>query len=284
MTWGRRGTIHSTMRPPDNHVHTRWSWDTQDSSTMRRACERAVALGLPAIAFTEHLDFTVWDPDDRATDEGLVERHASRHADIDAEGYFAELEEVRDRFPELRILSGVETGEPHLFEASVAAYLRDAPVDRVLGSLHSLSQDGRLYGVGHLLWRDAEGTMRRYLGELVDMIETSDVFQVLAHVDFPRRYWPGGVHKYVEKQFEEEYRGVFRALAQTGRALEVNTTSPLASVDQVRWFHEEGGEAVSFGSDAHSPAAVGQKFDLAVDVVEAAGFRPGRDRFDFWRR
>jgi histidinol-phosphatase (PHP family) len=284
MTWGRRGTIHSTMRPPDNHVHTRWSWDTQDSSTMRRACERAVALGLPAIAFTEHLDFTVWDPDDRATDEGLVERHASRHADIDAEGYFAELAEVRDRFPELRILSGVETGEPHLFEASVAAYLRDAPVDRVLGSLHSLSQDGRLYGVGHLLWRDADGTMRRYLGELVDMIETSDVFQVLAHVDFPRRYWPGGVHKYVEKSFEEEYRGVFRALAQTGRVLEVNTTSPLASVDQVRWFHEEGGEAVSFGSDAHQPGAVGQHFDLAVDVVEAAGFRPGRDRLDFWRR
>jgi histidinol-phosphatase (PHP family) len=272
------------MRPPDNHVHTRWSWDTQDSSTMRRACERAVELGLPAIAFTEHLDFTVWDPDDRATDEGLVERHASRHADIDVEGYFAELAEVRERFPELRILSGVETGEPHLFEASVTAYLRDAPVDRVLGSLHSLSQDGRLYGVGHLLWRDADGTMRRYLGELVDMIETSDVFQVLAHVDFPRRYWPDGRHRYTEKSFEEEYRAVFRALASTGRALEVNTTSPPASVDQVRWFHEEGGEAVSFGSDAHQPAGVGQHFDLAVDVVEAAGFRPGRDPFDFWRR
>ena len=82
------------------------------SSTMRRACEKAVQLGLPAIAFTEHLDFTVWDPDDRATDEGLVERHASRHAEIDVQGYFAELTEVRERFPELRILSGVETGEP----------------------------------------------------------------------------------------------------------------------------------------------------------------------------
>src|SRR5215213_6338379 len=126
--------------PPDNHVHTHWSWDTADSSTMRRACERAVQLGLPAIAFTEHLDFTVWDPDDRATDEGLVDRHASRHADIDVEGYFAELAEVRDRFPELRIWSGVETGEPHLFAASVRAYLRNALVDRVLGSLHSLAQ------------------------------------------------------------------------------------------------------------------------------------------------
>ncbi|UOY00404.1 PHP domain-containing protein [Blastococcus sp. PRF04-17] len=272
------------MRPPDNHVHTHWSWDTPDSATMRRACERAVALGLPAIAFTEHLDFTVWDPHDLATDEGLVERHASRHAEIDTDGYFAELAEVRARFPELRILSGVETGEPHLFSASVAAHLRDAPADRVLGSLHSLAHDGRLYGVGHLLRSDADGTMRRYLAEVVRMIETSDVFQVLAHVDFPRRYWPGGTHRYVEKDYEEEYRAVFRALASSGRALEVNTSSPLASVDQVRWFHDEGGEAVSFGSDAHSPGNVGQRFDLAVDVVEAAGFRRGRDRFDFWRR
>ena len=68
---------------------------------------------------------------------------------------------------------------------------------------------------------------------------------------------------------------MFRALAGTGRALEVNTSSPLASVDQVRWFREEGGEAVSFGSDAHQPGRVGDRFDLAVDVVEAAGFRPG---------
>jgi histidinol-phosphatase (PHP family) len=272
------------MRPPDNHVHTRWSWDTPDSATMVQACERAVAERLPAIAFTEHLDFTVWHADDRATADGLVDRHDARQLPIDVEGYFAELTECRERFPELRIWSGVETGEPHLFAASVAAHLRGAPVDRVLGSLHSLSLDGRLYGVGRLLYGDPDATMRRYLGEVVEMIEGSAVFEVLAHVDFPRRYWPGGPGRYVEKDYEEEYRAVFRALAGTGRALEVNTSSPLASVDQVRWFYEEGGAAVSFGSDAHNPRAVAQRFDLAVDIVEAAGFRPGRDRFDFWRR
>ena len=272
------------MRPPDNHVHTRWSWDTQDSSTMRRACERAVALGLPAIAFTEHLDFTVWLEEDRATADGLIDRHPAQQTPIDVEAYVAELEECRDRFPELRIWSGVETGEPHLFAASVAGHLRNSPVDRVLGSLHSLDLDGHLVGVGRLLYANPDATMRRYLAEIVQMIEGSDVFQVLAHVDFPRRYWPGGTHRYVEKDFEEEYRAVFRALAGTGRALEINTSSPLASADQIRWFYDEGGEAVSFGSDAHQPVRVGDRFDLAVDVVEAAGFRPGRDEFDFWRR
>jgi histidinol-phosphatase (PHP family) len=270
--------------PPDNHVHTHHSWDTQESSTMARACERAVAEGLPAIAFTEHLDFTVWLEEDRATADGLVDRHPAQQTPIDVEAYAAELQECRERFPQLRIWSGVETGEPHLFAASIAAHLRTSPADRVLGSLHSLADDGRLVGVTRLLWSEPAGTMRRYLGELVDMIESSDVFQVLAHCDFPRRYWPGGTQRYVEKDFEEEYRAVFRALASSGRALEVNTSSPLASVDQVRWFFEEGGDAVSFGSDAHQPFRVGDQFRLAVDVVESAGFRPGRDRFDFWRR
>jgi histidinol-phosphatase (PHP family) len=226
----------------------------------------------------------VWHEDDAATSQGLIDRHPAQQLPIDVEGYWAEITECRERFPELRIWSGVETGEPHLFAASVAAHLRNSPVDRVLGSLHSLSMDGRLVGVGRLLYIDEDATMRRYLGEVVTMIESSDVFQVLAHVDFPRRYWPSGQDRYVEKDYEEEYRAVFRALASTGRALEVNTSSPLASIDQVRWFREEGGDAISFGSDAHQPTSVGQRFDLAVDIVEAAGFRPGRDRFDFWRR
>ena len=40
-------------------------------------------------------------------------------------------------------------------------------------------------------------------------------------------------------------------------------------------------QAVAIASEAPSADAV---LEEAVDVVEAAGFRPGRDRFDFWRR
>ena len=271
------------MRPPDNHVHTEWSWDTADSASMVSACRRAVAEGLPAIAFTEHLDFTDWHADDLATTSGLLGRHPGQQLPIDVEGYAASIAECRERFPDLRIWSGIEVGEPHMFGASVAAHLRTNPVDRILGSLHSLMHEGHLVGVTQVLHSDPAWVMRRYLAAVVDMVATSDVFEVLAHVDFPRRYWPGGPQRYEEKDFEEEYRAVFRVLAGSGRALEINTASPLASVDQVRWFRDEGGTAVSFGSDAHQPWRVADQFDLAVAVAEAAGFRPGRDRYDFWR-
>ncbi|MDQ2923627.1 MAG: PHP domain-containing protein, partial [Candidatus Dormibacteraeota bacterium] len=44
--------------PPDLHVHTEWSWDAAHGS-MERSCERALEIGLPGIAFTEHADFVV---------------------------------------------------------------------------------------------------------------------------------------------------------------------------------------------------------------------------------
>ncbi len=45
--------------PPDNHVHTEWSWDAAAGS-MEASCARALELGLPSIAFTEHVDATRW--------------------------------------------------------------------------------------------------------------------------------------------------------------------------------------------------------------------------------
>ena len=37
------------MLPPDNHVHTEWSWDAYAGS-MEQSCARALELGLPSIA------------------------------------------------------------------------------------------------------------------------------------------------------------------------------------------------------------------------------------------
>jgi histidinol-phosphatase (PHP family) len=52
----------------------------------------------------------------------------------------------------------------------------------------------------------------------------------------------------------------------------------------VRWWHEEGGDAVTFGSDAHHPAALAHGFPEAAAMAEAHGFRPGRHPYDFWAR
>ncbi|MGH3219065.1 MAG: PHP domain-containing protein, partial [Streptosporangiaceae bacterium] len=270
--------------PSDNHVHTQWSWDAPVEASMALSCEQALAAGVPAVAFTDHLDFTTSIDGDLIAVEGLDPRPYYRMRLLDVPGYLQGLDECRRRYPDLRILSGVEVGEAHLWGASAAAVLASADFNRVLGSLHAIPFEGHLTAVDQLFYRmPADEVMRRYFAELLRLVEGSGVFEVLAHIDFPRRMWPSRAGAYDETAFQAEYRTVLRALAAGGRVLEVNTKSPLASVGLVRWWREAGGRAVSFGSDAHQPWRVGDRFKLAVDVVEAAGFRAGRDRFDFWR-
>lgn len=273
------------MLPADNHVHSEWSFDTGAKASMDRACARAVELGVPAVAFTEHLEFTSWGAGDAGGDQDLKLGWWDRIRPLDVTGYLAAVADCRQRYPSLRIRTGVEAGEAHLFRASVAAVLAAGVFDRVLGSLHAIPLDGRLAGIGEAFAvLDADTVMRRYLAELLRMVDGTDAFEVLAHIDYPSRYWPADAGPYDETVYEQPLRAVLRALAASGRVLEVNTRSPLASPRLLGWWRDEGGQAVSFGSDAHVPWLVGARFRTAVRVVEAAGFRPGRDLYDFWRR
>ena len=274
-----------TYSPPmDSHVHTQWSWDAPAEASMVRSCEQALAAGLPAVAFTDHLDFTVASSEDVIAVKHIDPRPYSAMRLLDVPGYLASVQDCRERFPDLRILTGAEIGEAHLWAASARAVVARAGFDRILGSLHAIPFDGKLTAADNLFRRmPVDDVMRLYFAELLRLVQGSDIFQVLAHLDFPRRMWPRTAAPYDERVFESEIRAVLGALAGSERVLEVNTKSPLASPELLRWWREAGGTAVSFGSDAHQPWRVGARFKLAVDVVEAAGFRAGRDRFDFWR-
>jgi histidinol-phosphatase (PHP family) len=275
--------------PPDGHVHTEWSWDAAAGS-MERSCARAVALGLPSIAFTEHADFTGWvvDPEARARMRPrdaarLLPDGRFRPPPMDAAAYLACVQRCREAFPGLRILSGTELGEPHWHEEQVKTLLAAGTFDRVLGSVHSLELGGiRL--VDFVFDRaEPADLIRAYLGEALRMVESAAPFAVLAHVDYPVRHWPKGAGPFDPVLFEDEYRTVLAALARSGRTLEANAVVPLPTVI-MRWWYEAGGEALVFGSDAHDPSAIARRFvDLAA-AAEAAGFHPGRHLHDFWRR
>jgi histidinol-phosphatase (PHP family) len=98
-------------------------------ASMTGACEQALAIGVPSVAFTEHLDFTTWTAADPMAASGLADSRCDEIAPLDLTGYLACVEECRRRYPVLRVLSGVEVGEPHLFAASVrsAVYAASGP-------------------------------------------------------------------------------------------------------------------------------------------------------------
>jgi histidinol-phosphatase (PHP family) len=242
---------------------------------MEQSCQRAIELGLPAIAFTEHADWA------------LV--HEGQHA-VDIHGYLDAVERCRARFKGLRILSGVELGEPHWFPKEVAQLLAAGPLQQVHGSIHCIRVDGGLIDASQFRSReglDFPAAVREYFRETLAMVESGQSFETLAHLDYPKRYWLDGAAPYREEDYQDEIKAILKAAARTGRVLEVNTTRGhilCPDLTVVRWWREAGGQAVQYGSDAHQPDKVAEGFLKATQMVESAGFKPAPDPAGLWRR
>jgi histidinol-phosphatase (PHP family) len=117
---------------------------------MERSCERALEIGLPAIAFTDHADFVTIHPDQHS---------------VDIDGYHEAVERCRTKFKQLRILSGVDLGEPHWFPEETRRVLAAGKLDHVLGSMHCAHVGGKLIDasqLGALPESDVEVAVRNY--------------------------------------------------------------------------------------------------------------------------
>jgi histidinol-phosphatase (PHP family) len=276
--------------PADRHVHSEWSWDAANGA-MERTCAYAVKIGVPAVAFTEHVDHDGWSVrrEDLDGHEHLLPYYCDgvlTPGPLDLDGYLESIQVCRDRFPNLRIISGVELGEPHWHVQEAESLIAAGQFDLVLGSLHGLRLNGEFAEVAQLLQEgDSRDVIREYLLETERLVSGTECFSVLAHIDYPARYWDEHVRTgpFDPSRFEDEFRHVLSALAASDRALEVNTRlNPFPQI--IRWWREAGGQALTFGSDAHVPTALATGFADAAALVESEGFRPGRDPEDVWHR
>ncbi|WP_432562887.1 PHP domain-containing protein [Kineococcus sp. SYSU DK003] len=276
--------------PSDDHVHSQFSWDAV-TGDLEGTCRRAVDLGLPAVSFTEHVDLQAWSAPPGGWNwpagvRGTIDGHGRfLAAPLEVEVYVAEVARCRELFPGLTIRLGIELDAGHRHPREVGELLRTG-FERVVGSVHALAD---LQEPGRFVEVDAAYAQRRpvdvvlaYLAEVDDMVRADTPFHVLGHLDYPLRHWPAGV-EVPWADLEEPVRETLRTLAASGRALEVNTSLPLDR-RVVRWWHEAGGDAVSFGSDAHSPGELARRFRDVSRVVQAAGFAPTDDPTQLWGR
>jgi histidinol-phosphatase (PHP family) len=254
-------------------------------------CRRAVQIGLPALAFTEHLDVTSWaiEPEDLPDrlrplvgENGILTPPL-----LDAEGYLDSVEGCRREFPELHILTGVEFGQPHLDEARAREVIDLDALNRVNGSLHTLpitAEPGSIRSEPCTLYRSwpADDVVRSYLAEMMRMIAAGGTFAVVSHIEYAVRYWPTDQEgPFDPKRFEDEFRQAMRAIAGTDRALELNIGGPIRPwIPQ--WWREEGGHAITIASDAHTTDWLAGNFYEAMAMAEHFGFHPGRRPQDFW--
>jgi histidinol-phosphatase (PHP family) len=248
--------------PFDYHMHSNNSYDARH--TMREMCQSALEKGVPEIAFTEHFNAK---PEDFC------------YGRYNAERYFRDLENCRAEFgPQgLTIKAGLEVGEMHLYRAEADALLNNYPYDIVLGSLHWNNGES-VFERPYFQKRDHVAAAREYFTEMREMVEAGG-FNILSHLDVPKRMGYNVYGKYDLREYEEFVRPVLQACVKQGIAPEINTSAlrlPVnqthPTIDALLWYRELGGELLTIGSDAHRPSDLAAGLDKAVTMAVEAGF------------
>ncbi len=240
-------------------MHSRFSEDGDD--TPESMCQRAIALGIPEIGFTEHWDVGPFESNPRY---------------FKPEPWYAELERLRKLFHgQLVIRAGIEIAEPHLYPQETREVLQRAPFDYVIGSVHFVGEN---FIFDNVYFRNntADEIYGSYFAELGQMVRIADI-DIVAHFDIPARtgipifgYEPG--------RYEKLIRSVLKTCIERNLALDVNAgglRKPARNLMPdpliLEWYKEMGGQRLTLGSDAHRLPEVGLYLEKAIEAIQTVG-------------
>lgn len=99
------------------------------------------------------------------------------------EEYLIEIDRLRKKYPELKILKGIEFSEPHLFKKEFERYSQ-YPFDYILGSVHHC-YEGVFPGAANISEDEA---IKEYYDIMIRSLEEC-FFDGMAHLDFPRSFF-----------------------------------------------------------------------------------------------
>lgn len=230
----------------DSHVHSTYSCDGKDS--LEDMVVSAINKGLQYICFTEHIDHNPLD-----YGFGFFNYPA----------YSIEIEKMRDKYSSyIEILKGIEFSEPHLYKKEFEKELK-RDYDMIMVALHWI--DDKFYGDKTLL-KDfsSDQLIERYFNDLQDVIDVGG-FDVLAHFDFPRRYYGKG------NVCREVINTILEKMIQLRIIIEINSSGirkgyglSLPGMDIVGQYLKLGGVKVTLGSDGHSKEEICADFDSVL--------------------
>lgn len=251
----------------DFHTHTIYSTDC--NAPFYDSINKAMESGIEILAITDHHD------------PGYP--NVEFPFRLDFEEYLPALDRAREIWGN-HIAAGIEIGimEGELEEADCVAGAYD--YDVVIGSFHCFKDMdiGTYKFTDENLQQDGYAENRRdFINRFYEYVFTClkeyDNYDILGHMNFIDRYM-GGFLDY--SQCDDAIDEILKLLIYRGKSLEINTSKFRYKLDM--WFPREsilkrykelGGEMITFGSDAHSPAYYRNHFDESIEFAKALGFK-----------
>jgi histidinol-phosphatase (PHP family) len=116
-----------------------------------------------------------------------------------------------------------------------------------------------------------------YLDQVQRAVETG-WFDVIGHLDLPKRYAPKTHRDYDPARYRERLEPIFDAMISRGVGFEINTSglrqTPKTSMPGpavVRWYADRGGRLITTGTDSHAAQTVGAGLMKTLQMLTLCG-------------
>ena len=190
--------------------------------------------------------------------------------------YINEVLQLKEKYQDkIHVLLGIESDYFPEHEALYRNIYEQHPFDYVIGSVHHVSgknifERGRWDGLDE---EEKVAEKERYY-QLIQQSAKSGIFQILGHIDAMKGFYPE--FSKIETPIIED---TLKVIGETGVAIEVNTSGD--EKDCGGWYPSNEilerahhyGVNVTFGSDAHVPARIGDDFEEVQQKLREIGFK-----------
>jgi histidinol-phosphatase (PHP family) len=258
----------------DYHLHTAVTIDGKISE--REACERAIALGVGEIAFTNHSMLT--EPDYTISVSDMVE-------------HWKHIQDCQQRYSELTIRLGLELDYYPDREDEIAAIIGryeeaiGRPFDLILGAVHHLNGvffSDQSHAPQMYEGADTPRLYRDYF-RLASRAVQSGLYDVMAHPDLVKKYTDRFSPRVPFQVYREAAGSFVEALLTSDVGMELNTKGLTLAVGEIypsddllglyiRQAKARGIEPIiTLGSDAHKVADVGAHLSEAAAALRRTG-------------
>ncbi|MBQ4612473.1 MAG: histidinol-phosphatase HisJ family protein [Clostridia bacterium] len=245
------------------HTHTNFSDGKNTPEEMVRA---AIALGMPAIGFSDHSD----TPCDQSYCMKMEQYPA----------YLAELDRLKEKYADkITVMRGLE-----LDYDSDMAFAKS--LDYFLGSVHYLMYNYKVYAIDHArdiqldcinteFGGDKLAFAKAYFDTVVKHIRRCKP-TIVGHFDVLTKF---SLMDEDDPEYQKIALGALEEVVKVCPVVEVNTGAisrkwrdrPYPADFLLRGLREMGGEVI-LGADTHATDTIDCAFPLAVELIKKAGF------------
>ncbi|MBQ7912512.1 MAG: histidinol-phosphatase HisJ family protein [Clostridia bacterium] len=254
----------------DMHTHSAFSHDGR--AELKDMLATAQKMGVAFYGVSEHHDFDVQldlivNEDLRArlqAQAGEAYFHTARHLQEDYEGV-------------MNVAVGAEFGfsdDESVKARYLAEYEKFRP-DYVINSVHTM--DGKDFAYFQFDG-DKKTVYSAYLSLIRRSLDAPYPYDIVGHIGYAARYVSFENVDFDLDEFGEQLDDIFRTVIAKGKILEVNTASKqlkqrsIPDKPLLKRYYELGGRKICFGSDAHFPERIADKWEETIAALKEIGF------------